>query len=189
MKNPIQAAQLRRHARNVAYSLRAPCAFRQNHPAKTIKAAPLPPVRNNFPKKISNCWSVGFIADSSQLPLARPQKSSALPAPQSPLQHHPQRLHLWLPAKSSHWSTPCPKLQHHRQRQSRIDIPSSQNKSCRRPPSLPIAKLLVVVETLNGIFIASSIAKTFTAPDPIPSNPDRAPPDNITQILPKYSAR
>ena len=31
-------------------------------------------------------------------------------------------------------------------------------------------KLLVVVETLNGIFIAWSMASTFTAPEPMPSN-------------------
>src|ERR1700730_14372519 len=32
-------------------------------------------------------------------------------------------------------------------------------------------KLLVVVETLNGTSIASSIASTFTAPEPIPHKP------------------
>src|SRR5260370_2526672 len=41
-------------------------------------------------------------------------------------------------------------------------------------------KLLVVVETLNGIFIAQSMATAFSEPDPIPSKPDKAPAPNIT---------
>ena len=36
-------------------------------------------------------------------------------------------------------------------------------------------KLLVVVETLNGSRIAWSIASTFTAPEPMPSRPERIP--------------
>ena len=43
----------------------------------------------------------------------------------------------------------------------------------------PIMKLLVVVETLNGIRIAWSIASTFTAPDPMPSSPESVPAPNI----------
>ena len=43
----------------------------------------------------------------------------------------------------------------------------------------PIMKLLVVVDTLNGSFIASSIASTFTAPDPMPSSPDSVPAPNM----------
>jgi hypothetical protein len=36
-------------------------------------------------------------------------------------------------------------------------------------------KLLVVVDTLNGSRITRSIASTFSAPDPMPSSPDKAP--------------
>src|SRR5665213_2010254 len=43
----------------------------------------------------------------------------------------------------------------------------------------PIMKLLVVVETLNGMRMILSIASTFTAPDPIPSSPLRIPAPNI----------
>ncbi|MNE90911.1 hypothetical protein D3C80_1884620 [compost metagenome] len=39
----------------------------------------------------------------------------------------------------------------------------------------PIMKLLVVVETLNGIRIILSIAMTLKAPDPIPKSPDIIP--------------
>ncbi len=40
-------------------------------------------------------------------------------------------------------------------------------------------KLLVVVETLNGMDIARSIARTFTAPEPIPRSPESAPAPNM----------
>ena len=40
-------------------------------------------------------------------------------------------------------------------------------------------KLLVVVETLKGIFIAWSMASTFTAPEPMPSSPDSTPAPNM----------
>ena len=36
-------------------------------------------------------------------------------------------------------------------------------------------KLLVAVDTLNGIRMTLSMASTFTAPDPIPSSPESAP--------------
>ncbi len=39
----------------------------------------------------------------------------------------------------------------------------------------PIIKLLVVVETLNGIRIMLSMAITLNAPEPIPSKPDIIP--------------
>src|SRR5580698_11195955 len=40
-------------------------------------------------------------------------------------------------------------------------------------------KLLVVVETLKGNCIASSIANTLTAPEPMPKSPERVPAPNI----------
>src|SRR5579885_3037258 len=40
-------------------------------------------------------------------------------------------------------------------------------------------KLLVVVETLKGMPMAWSMARTLTAPEPMPSNPDSAPAPNI----------
>ena len=40
-------------------------------------------------------------------------------------------------------------------------------------------KLLVVVETLKGIFMARSMAMTLTAPEPMPSRPESAPAPNI----------
>ena len=36
-------------------------------------------------------------------------------------------------------------------------------------------KLLVVVDTLNGSRITWSMASTLSAPDPMPSSPDRPP--------------
>src|SRR5580700_3387705 len=43
----------------------------------------------------------------------------------------------------------------------------------------PIMKLLVVVETLNGMRIARSMASTLNAPEPMPSRPDSVPATNI----------
>src|ERR1039457_1058343 len=43
----------------------------------------------------------------------------------------------------------------------------------------PIIKLLVVVDTLKGMRMILSIASTFTAPDPMPSRPERIPAPNI----------
>ena len=40
-------------------------------------------------------------------------------------------------------------------------------------------KVLVVVETLNGMRMIWSIASTLTAPDPIPSRPESVPATNI----------
>ena len=40
-------------------------------------------------------------------------------------------------------------------------------------------KLLVVVETLKGIFMAWSMARTFIAPEPMPRSPDKAPAPNM----------
>ena len=39
----------------------------------------------------------------------------------------------------------------------------------------PIMKLLVVVETLKGSRMRRSIAMTLSAPEPMPSKPDRSP--------------
>lgn len=55
-------------------------------------------------------------------------------------------------------------------------IPGSMYPRCKYTTALaaavtPIIKLLVVVLTLKGTFIAESIANTFKAPEPIPSNP------------------
>ena len=41
----------------------------------------------------------------------------------------------------------------------------------------PIMKLLVVVETLNGMRMAWSMASTFTAPEPMPSKPGQSARD------------
>ena len=62
--------------------------------------------------------------------------------------------------------------------------PGSMYPRFRYTPALaaavtPIMKLLVVVETLNGMRISWSIARTFTAPDPMPSSPDSVPATNI----------
>jgi hypothetical protein len=59
-------------------------------------------------------------------------------------------------------------------------MPGSMYPRCRYTTALaaavtPIMKLLVVVLTLNGIFMVVSIAKTFKAPEPIPNNPDITP--------------
>src|SRR5580698_5623080 len=43
----------------------------------------------------------------------------------------------------------------------------------------PIMKLLVVVDTLNGMRITWSIASTLNAPDPIPNRPESVPAPNI----------
>src|SRR5207244_850817 len=43
----------------------------------------------------------------------------------------------------------------------------------------PIMKLLVAVDTLNGMSIARSMAMTLSAPDPMPSRPEMAPAPNI----------
>ena len=40
-------------------------------------------------------------------------------------------------------------------------------------------KLLVVVETLKGSCMAWSMARTFTAPEPMPETPERTPAVNI----------
>jgi len=58
--------------------------------------------------------------------------------------------------------------------------PGSTYPRLRYTPALaaavtPIMKLLVVVETLNGMRMAWSMASTLTAPEPMPSNPERAP--------------
>jgi hypothetical protein len=42
-------------------------------------------------------------------------------------------------------------------------------------------KLLVAVETLNGIRMIRSIAITFKAPDPIPRSPEVTPAPNIIE--------
>ena len=43
----------------------------------------------------------------------------------------------------------------------------------------PIMKLLVVVETLKGMRMAWSIARTLSAPEPMPSSPESTPATNI----------
>src|SRR5580658_6416932 len=40
-------------------------------------------------------------------------------------------------------------------------------------------KLLVVVDTLNGMRMARSMARTFKAPEPMPRSPDTAPAMNL----------
>lgn len=43
----------------------------------------------------------------------------------------------------------------------------------------PIIKLLVVVETLKGMRMMRSMARTFTAPEPMPSRPESVPAPNM----------
>jgi len=57
--------------------------------------------------------------------------------------------------------------------------PGSGKGKEHRGTVTPIMKLLVVVDTLKGIFIAWSMARTFIAPAPMPSSPDIAPAPNM----------
>ena len=67
---------------------------------------------------------------------------------------------------------------------------SSIAMDLKNPRALELVKRMlpkfdVVVETLNGSFIALSIANTFTAPEPTPSSPESIPAIAIIEKPPK----
>src|SRR5579883_2701123 len=69
--------------------------------------------------------------------------------------------------------------EHHRHGNGRVDVAPAQVHSGAGGRRTAVLKLVVVVETFEGMPMAWSMARTLTAPEPMPSNPDSAPAPNI----------